>query len=202
MEELRPRLWTWTAPHPEWTPESGRPDGWARDVRSYAYDAGDTFVLFDPLAPPPELDDRAQCKRVVVLLTVHFHQRSAAELVERLGAEVFAPAAGASHVRAGATGYHPNEELAGGVVAKGTCYPEEAVLWIPHHRALVTGDVVIDGPDGPRMQPDSWLEGVTREALRDSLRPLLELPIVLLLPTHAEPVAVYARQALEHALAA
>ena len=88
MEELRPNLSTWTALHPSWTPEA---DGWDQEVRSYAYDAGDALVLFDALAPPPEVYGLADARPVVVLLTCHWHQRSSEELVERLGAAVFSP---------------------------------------------------------------------------------------------------------------
>ena len=51
MRELRPRLWHWTAPHPEWTPESGGDDGWEQEVGCYAYVSpdGGTLVLLDPL---------------------------------------------------------------------------------------------------------------------------------------------------------
>ena len=27
IEQLRPRLWRWTATHPDWSPEEGGPDG-------------------------------------------------------------------------------------------------------------------------------------------------------------------------------
>ena len=53
MQELRPGLSTWTALHPSWTPK--RAAGWDQEVRSYVYDSGDEPVLFDPLAPPPEI---------------------------------------------------------------------------------------------------------------------------------------------------
>ena len=32
MQQLRPGLWTWTAPHPAWTEDEGGPDGWNRVV--------------------------------------------------------------------------------------------------------------------------------------------------------------------------
>ncbi|MBV8256515.1 MAG: hypothetical protein JOZ56_03920 [Actinobacteria bacterium] len=68
MEELRPGLWTWTAEHPEWTPELE----WGPEVRCYAIRAGATTVLVDPVAPAPEAD--------AILLTVPWHRRSADEL--------------------------------------------------------------------------------------------------------------------------
>ena len=67
---------------------------------------------------------------------------------------------------------------------------------------LVIGDVFLGGEQVFRVQPDSWLaDGLTHEGLRERLRPLLELPIELLLPTHGEPVVEDARSVLERALA-
>jgi hypothetical protein len=44
LEEIRPGLTTWTAPHPSWTPDA---EGWDQEVRSYAparpYRHGDTL---------------------------------------------------------------------------------------------------------------------------------------------------------------
>ena len=49
-------FWRWTAPHPEWTPEKDRPDGWARMVGSVYFEpaagGADALALVDPLAPP------------------------------------------------------------------------------------------------------------------------------------------------------
>ena len=53
VRELKPRLWYWTARHPEWTPDDGGADGWEPEVGSYAYVPPDasTFVLIDPIVP-------------------------------------------------------------------------------------------------------------------------------------------------------
>ena len=32
IEEIRPRLWRWTATHPDWSPEEGGPEGWEPEV--------------------------------------------------------------------------------------------------------------------------------------------------------------------------
>ena len=55
MRELSPALWHWTAPHPEWRPT----EPWSEEVSSYAVDAGDRLLLFDPIAPPDDLLERA-----------------------------------------------------------------------------------------------------------------------------------------------
>jgi hypothetical protein len=49
MEEMRPGLWTWTAPHPEWDEQPY--------VRSYAVERDGALVLIDPMSPPAELVD-------------------------------------------------------------------------------------------------------------------------------------------------
>jgi len=202
MEELRPGLWTWTALHPSWTPEEGGPEGWEQEVRSYAYEAGDSVVLFDPLVSVGEAEELAIGRPLVVVLTCRWHRRSAAELVERLGAVVHAPAVDADELGMPVVPYDHSDELPGGVEPKLGGYPNEATLWIRAHGALVTGDVFLGGERGFRVQPDSWLaEGLTPAGLRERLRPLLDLPLELLLPTHGDPVVDDAHEALARALA-
>ena len=202
MEEIQPGLWTWTAPHPSWTPEAGGPDGWDEEVRSYAYDAGDVLVLFDPMSPPPEITETAAGRPVSVLLTVHWHQRSSIDIAVGLGATIHAPAEKIDEVEAPALPYRMGDTLPGGIEPQPGGYPEEATLWIPSHRALVTGDVFLGREAGVRVQPDSWIsEGLTPAELRERLRPLLDLPIELLLPTHGDPVDD-GRQVLARALSA
>src|SRR2546430_1416492 len=94
VQQLRPGLSTWTAPHPDWAPDSGGPEGWEQEVRSYAYDAGDRLVLLDPISPPPPVHEQAAGKDVIVLLTCGWHARSARDLVEPLGAMIRSPAGG------------------------------------------------------------------------------------------------------------
>ena len=202
MQELRPGLTTWTALHPSWTPAEGGPEGWDEEVRSYAFDAGDELLLFDPLAPPPEIYGLADARPVAVLLTCHWHQRSSDDLVDRLGATVYTPEAKIDDVRAPAQPYHHGDTLPGGVEALASGYPDEATLWIPACGGLVIGDVFLGGAQGFRVQPDSWLaDGLTHEGLREQLQLLLELPVELLLPTHGDPVVEDARAVLARALA-
>ena len=52
VRTLRPGLWHWEAPHPQW--ESGAP--WGPEVSSYAIDDGERLLFFDPIAPPSELE--------------------------------------------------------------------------------------------------------------------------------------------------
>src|SRR5712664_314017 len=55
VRELRSGLWHWQAPHPDWTPD----EPWDEMVSSYAIDDGERLLLFDPLAVPDELMNRA-----------------------------------------------------------------------------------------------------------------------------------------------
>jgi len=198
VEELKPGLWTWTAPHPEWTPDS---EGWEREVRSYAYDGGDSLVLFDPLVDVADVQELAAGRPVTIVLTCRWHPRSSATLAERLGASVHAPAAAAERLGLEALPYELGEDLPGDVEPQTGGYEDEATLWLREHAALVTGDVFLGGEVGFHVQPDSWLEdGMTHGELRDRLRPLLELPVELLLPTHGDPVLDDAHAILERAL--
>src|SRR6266550_4509197 len=74
----------------------------------------------------------------------------------------------------------------------------DLVLWSERIRAVIAGDTLIDLGDGLEI-PASWLpDGVTVEQAATGLRPLLEKPVEIVLPTHGEPAD---REALEHALA-
>ena len=69
MEQIRPGLWTWTAPHPEWHEHPV--------VRSYAVERDRGLVLIDPMTPPAEL---VEGRDLQVALTCPWHSRSAPEL--------------------------------------------------------------------------------------------------------------------------
>jgi hypothetical protein len=184
MQQLRPGLWTWTAPHPAWSEADGGPDGWERNVRSYAYDAGGCLVLFDPIAPPSLLEGLIEGQEVSVLLTCEWHRRSTDECVERFGAHVYAP----------------TDELPSGVELQPTYYDAEVAYWIPQHAALVVGDVFT--AQGALKVQDTWLPpDTTAEQMRAGVRPLADLPVELLLVTHGEPIEDAAAQ-LRAALAA
>jgi hypothetical protein len=200
VKQLRTGLWGWTARHPDWTPEQGGPDGWGPDVQSYAYDAGEQLVLLDPLSPPPEVERLAEGKDVVVLLTCMWHARSAPELVERFGADVYAPQERHPDRELAATAYAPGDALPGGVEAKAALFPDEAILWIPAARALMVGESLL-GDGALRTPPDAWLGERTQDDVKRALSPLLELPVELLLLGHGEPLAENARERLRAVLA-
>src|SRR5213595_1149868 len=87
MRELRPGLWHWKAPHPQWEPT----EPWDQNVSSYAVDDGERLLLFDPLAVPGEIEARAANRETAIVLTAPWHERDGQSLVERLGVPVYTP---------------------------------------------------------------------------------------------------------------
>jgi hypothetical protein len=85
MRELKAGLWHWQAPHPDW--RSTEP--WDQNVSSYAIDDGERLLLFDPLAVPSEIDERASNRDTAIVLTAPWHERDSRQLVERLGVPVY-----------------------------------------------------------------------------------------------------------------
>jgi hypothetical protein len=200
MQELRPGLHRWTAVHPdaEPVPTVGSPDDWGPDVASIAYEAPDALLLVDPLVP----DDRSELRdeldalvarhgqRVVIVTTLQFHRRSRDELAHRYDAST-------SRARKNL----PRDVETVVVQSAG-----ETMVWLPKPRALIPGDRLLgdDERGGVRLCPDSWLRylpsGMRQAELRDALRPLLDLPIELVLVSHGEPVLENGREAIAAAL--
>jgi hypothetical protein len=191
LQQLARGLWRWTAPHPGWesTEEEDSPADWERDVGCVAYETPDALVLIDPLVAGgdyEQLDRLAASKpRVAIVETVRWHGRSRPELTRRYDATALLP------------------EDVESIVIEGA---GETMFWIAEHRALVPRDRILgDRAPGLRVCPASWLrylDGFTRDDLRRALRPLLELPVELVLVSHGEPVLRDGRAELERALAA
>jgi glyoxylase-like metal-dependent hydrolase (beta-lactamase superfamily II) len=197
MRELQKGLWHWEAPHPEWDPSDGGPDGWGPEVSCYAIDDGERLLLFDPLALPAGLEDRACSGETAVVLTNVCHERDARDLAERLGAQVFVPPSKRPGRLEGQS-YAAGDRLPVGVEARpGNESPFDYVLWVESCQTIVLGDSLIDNGTGLTLF-DRWIpEGQTREQVLERLRPLLELPVEIVLPTHGAPTD---RAALERAL--
>ena len=219
MRELRPGLWHWQAPHPGWTQD----EPWDQNVSSYAIDDGERLLLFDPIAPPSEIETLAAERETAVVLTAPWHERDAQGLVERLGVPVYTPLPdtaedlmrtyGITAEQAGdgspdvvwllkeglgeAHLYAAGDRLDFGVEAFPGQKRNDLVLWIESHRAVIAGDTLVDFGSGLGINP-RWLPpDMTREQVVEGLRPLLELPVEHVLPVHGAPTN---RAALEHAL--
>jgi hypothetical protein len=198
VEELRPGLWRWTAAHPEWD----HAEQWGPEVGSVYAELPDAVVIVDPLVPVDEeerfwtaLDrDIARLSLPVhVLLTVHWHERSVATVLDRYKATLWRP--------------EEKGELPAGVqaeIVKGSDWVE-ALFYLEPQRALVAGDLLV-GNDGGVEIPVRWFpkgeqEWAERE-LKPQLRERLEvLPIELVLVSHGDPVLKGGAAALRRALA-
>jgi len=219
VRELRPGLWHWEAPHPDWQPT----EPWSENVSSYAIDDGERLLLFDPLAVPIELVGRAADRETAIVLTAPWHERDARGLVERLGVPVYTPLPDTAEdlmrtygitaeqagdgspdvrwLRDGEAGeahwYSAGDRLPVGVQAFPGQKRNDLVLWIEGRRSVVAGDTLVDFGEGLQINP-RWLPaGVTREQVVGGLRPLLALPVDHVLATHGGPTD---RTALERVL--
>jgi len=220
MRELRPGLWHWSAPHPDWA--STQP--WQEEVSSYAMDDGERLLLFDPLAPPDEILALAGERDTAVVLTAPWHERDTRRLVERHGLPVHTPLPETAEdlmqkyditaeqagdgspdlawlVKEGkgeARPYSPGDGEPAGILAFVGREPQDLVLWLEDYRAVISGDSLVDFGQGLEI-PVQWLrKDVPREQVAESLRPLLERPVEHVLATHGGPTD---RAALERALA-
>ncbi|HXV32907.1 MAG TPA: hypothetical protein VD769_02765 [Gaiellaceae bacterium] len=199
LAELGTGLFRWTAIHPDAdpAPEPATPADWGPYVGSVAYAAPEALVLVDPLVPAdrPKLQAaldalvEAHGGSVTILTTVKWHRRSRDELAERYGATT-------SRAKGG---------LPEGVETVTIAGAGETMVWLPEPRALVPGDRLLgDDAGGLRLCPDSWLRylpsGMRQAELREALRPLLDLPVELVLVAHGEPVLAGGREAIARAL--
>jgi glyoxylase-like metal-dependent hydrolase (beta-lactamase superfamily II) len=93
--------------------------------------------------------------------------------------------------------YSAGDRLPVGVEAFPGRESNDLVLWIESVGAVISGDTLVDFGRG--LEIAAWLrEAVTREQVAEGFRPLLALPVQVVLPTHGAPTD---RAALEHALA-
>jgi hypothetical protein len=197
VQELRPGLWRWTASHPEWD----HAQHWGPDVGSVYAELPDAVALVDPIVPAGEdehfwsaldRDVERLGLPVRVLLTVHWHERSVAAVLDRYDATLWRP--------------EEKGELPAGVraeVVKGADWVE-AMFFLEPHRALVTGDLLI-GKNGGIELPIEWFPKAEREWAERELKPELRqrlgaLPIELVVVSHGEPVLGDGAAAVDAAL--
>ena len=191
MREVRPGVWHWQAPHPDWDEEQW----WPELISSYGIELGDDFLLFDPLSVPDELRERA----TAVVLTAPYHERDA----RRLGLPVHTPPADTWQDWVEKFGVDPervrgmeSEDLAWlrsgegeghfhgpgawpfGINAYAGREDNDLILWLPSIGAIVTGDsfpyhyeyveewlLVVDGTVAVRV-PDGELALARGDLLR------------------------------------
>jgi len=173
---------------------SDSPADWPEIVGSVAYEAPDAFVFVDPLVPDefwPALEERVRAhgRPVRVLTTIGFHRRSRDEVVRRFDA----------------TTSRAKASLPEGVATVTIRRAGETMVWLPGSRALIPGDRLLgDARGGLRMCPPGWLSylvpGLSYDELREALRPLLDLPVEMVLVSHGRPVLQGGRAAIERAL--
>lgn len=196
--ELAAGLGWWTARHPDWEPRQS----WDPVVRCFYVEADEATAIVDPLVPDDdaealwELLDGVVARRslpVAVLLTQAAHARSAGDVARRYDAVVW------GHERArekigGATFnvVAPGDDVPGGRALEFAQEPRGSgtPLYLPSHRALAVGDVMIaiDGRLRYWWGHGTWDDGWFRDRLVPSIRQWLELPIEHVLVAHGEQV--------------
>jgi hypothetical protein len=175
----------WTTIHPEWK----------GSVSACAIDDGERLVLIDPIAVPDEVRALFDSREVVTVLTSTWHERDAASL----DFPVWAPAPDRPEDQlVPATRYASGDTVFGMEAFPGREGELDLVLWHERLRVVIAGDSLVDFGNGLKIE-QTWLpDGVTVEQVASSLRPLLDKPVEVVLPTHGAPTD---RAALERALA-
>jgi hypothetical protein len=193
VEEITPGLRRWTAWH----------DHWEEDVGSVAVDTDDGLVLIDPIETPRTLEPDH------ILVTVYWHGRGTSEVDAK---HVWASTRSAKPLENRGIGvtdaFRAGDDLPGGIQAFQTARSAEVVYWLPEPRAVVVGDVLLGAGAKPRatddelrLCPERWLGKATHADLKESLRPLLDLPVDHVLVSHGRPVLHDGRRALAGLLA-
>jgi glyoxylase-like metal-dependent hydrolase (beta-lactamase superfamily II) len=161
----------------------------------------EALVIVDPLVPEDEEEDFWSAldrdvervgKPVLVLLTVHWHERSVAAVLDRYKAVLWRP--------------EEKIELPEGVepiVVKGADW-SEAMFFLRPHGALVVGDLLI-GSNGGIEFTVTWFPKAEQAWAEEELKPTLRerlgaLPIELVVVSHGDPVTQDAAAAVKKAL--
>ena len=211
VQQLAPGLWRWVTRYGEWN----------ADVGCVFVESDDAIVLIDPLVPeeaPEEArfwraldrDVRRAGVPVHVLVTVYWHARSAGIVTRRYDGRLHAVSGARSAIARrtddGITDvYKIGATLPGGIETLPSGRRSEVVFWIPEHRTLVPGDVILGGSDGTglRLCPESWFpETIGHDAMKAALRPLADLPVERVLVSHGNPVLTGARAEIRRILRA
>jgi hypothetical protein len=123
---------------------------------------------------------------VIALTTIQYHRRSRDVLVARYRAS-----------KSRARKNVPRDVVPFRVRGAG-----EVMFWLPEVRALVPGDRLVADEGGLTLCHESWIRhrGLSHRDLATLLRPLLELPIEMILVSHGEPVLRRGRSELQRVL--
>ena len=186
-------------------------------------DDGKRLLLFDPIAPPGEIEGLAAEREAAIVLTAPWHERDSQALVERRGVPVYTPLPdsaeylmqkyGITAEQAGdgspdvvwllkegigeARVYAAGDHLDVGIDVFPGQKPNDNVLWVERARSVIAGDTLVDFGRGLQINP-RWIDpDMTLEQVVEGLRPLLDLPVEHVLATHGDPVD---RAALERVL--
>ena len=193
MDVVAPGLRRWTAWHEEWEDE----------VASLAVETEDGLVLIDPLDAPSELRRPEH-----VLLTVFWHGRATRDVAAN---RIWAARRSAQPLKnrgvAVTDPFRAGDELPGRIQAFQTARVSEVAFWLPDQRAVVIGDALLGAGAKPgrtaeplRLCPERWLGKPTHDELKESLRPLVDLPVELVLVSHGKPVLENGKTALSKVL--
>jgi glyoxylase-like metal-dependent hydrolase (beta-lactamase superfamily II) len=199
VHEVRTDIWHWEARHPEWNERQW----WGPLVSSYAIDDGARLSLFDPLAPPAEIEKLAEERETTIILTCPWHRREAEALANRYDVPLYVPPPDEGDPSpVDGTVFREGDRLPSGVQAFPGMEPNDLMLWVESHSALVAGDTLQDRGDGLQFLGDLAnnvpAERLAAEQILEHLQPLLALPVEIVLLTHGAPAD---RAALERALA-
>ena len=181
MREVQTGLWRWEARRPRGRKARSRPE-----VSSYAIDDGDRLLLFDPLAPPSEIDElAAERQRTAIVLDEPMARARRLSLAERLDAPLYVPPPDDSN---------PNpleDSVAGGRLPVGVeafqgMEPNDPrALGRPPRRsssAIRSSTAATASSSRPTGRTRACRPGSPRGAA-----PLLKLPVELVLATHRGP---------------
>ena len=189
MQEIAPGLHRWTAWH----------DHWEEDVGALAVETGDGLVFIDPIDPPVELGPPAH-----VLVTVYWHGRTSGELgaERRLGVDPFCAAFAKPRHRGDASvprrrraprrdrGVSDRTQRRGRLLApRASCGRRRRRTARRRRKPRPTDEPL-------RLCPERWLGKKTHDDLRETLRPLLDLPVERVLVSHGIPVVDGGKRAL------
>jgi glyoxylase-like metal-dependent hydrolase (beta-lactamase superfamily II) len=200
VREVRTGVWHWEARHPEWNERQW----WGPLVSSYAIDDGARLLLFDPLSPPDEIEKLAEERQTAIVLTCPWHRRESEALANRYGAPLYVPPPDEGDPSpVDGTVFREGDRLSVGVEAFPGTEPNDLLLWVESHGALVAGDTLQDRGNGlqflgdlPNNVPDEWR--VAAEEARERMQQVLALPVEVVLLTHGAPAD---RASLERGLA-